>query len=614
MPKTSKEKNPKTSAMPEIKPRNKNLGMPQLKDARSLHHVGDSIRFTKIISEQKLETENSIEIERITEIFEEPIVETESKSNSLNLSNQEPESEAKAEQDFDLELTESKEEEKMQSIKQSGKKPKKKKLGKGIKIASAIFFFLYLIIACYSCINIFSKGLLPNKYLYPCVAAISVVSLLFALITFSNKCRKIAKTLCILFETLLTAVFVFACINAGNVFDFLEIIKAGGYQIEEFYVIVKADSEYQTIDDLNSKTLAIYNDPAKSYANAMEEINSLSLALTTTSYSNFLEASTSLLESNSDSLLLKAPLLEMVSESIPNFTSENIRIIHTIEIKIPINNEMSDINVKDESFNVLITGIDTSGDIATVSRSDVNMIATINPNTHQILLTSIPRDYYVQLHGTEGLKDKLTHSGLYGADMTRQTIEDFMNIKINYYVRVNFNTVINVVDAIGGITINSDTELYLKPVDIGNNPESRYCWYGYGENYVDGYCALRFARERKSYGTGDVHRIQNQQEVLSAIINKVSSDKSILFNYKNLLNSMSGGFQTNIPTEKIYDLINLQLDEMPSWQIERINLTGFESYEPTYTIPSELLYVFLQDEESIKAATDKIRKTMYPDL
>lgn len=599
-----------TGEMPELKSGSNQSGMPIFKNANSIHHIGDSIKFTKITREEKIETEDGIEIEKITEIFEEPIIETESKFNSLNLSNQEPESEAKAEQDFDLELTESKEEKKMQSTKQPEKKPKKKKLGKGIKITSAIFFVLYLIAACYSCINIFSKGLLPDKYLYPCIAVVSVISLLFALITFSNKCKKVAKTLCIVFETLLTAVFVFACINAGNVFDFLEIIKAGGYQIEEFYIIVKADSEYQTIDDLNSKTLATYNDPAKSYADAMEKINSLSLSLVTTSYSNFLEASTSLLEGNSDSLLLKAPLLEIVSESIPNLKSENIRIIHTIEVKTPINSEVSNINVKDEPFNVLITGIDTFGDIATVSRSDVNMVATINPNTHQILLTSIPRDYYVQLHGTEGLKDKLTHSGLYGADMTRQTIEDFMNIKINYFVRINFSTVINVVNAIGGITIYSDAPLLLQPGEEG----AKECWFDYGDNYTDGYCALRFARERKSYGAGDIHRIQNQQEVLSAIINKVSSDKSILFNYKNLLNSMSGGFQTNIPTEKIYDLINLQLDEMPSWQIERINLTGFEAHEPTYTIPSELLYVFLEDKESINAATDKIRKTMYPEL
>lgn len=609
MPTRKSAKKTKSSEMPEIKSRNNTLGMPKMKDARSIHHVGDSIRFTKIVSEQKLETEDGIEIEKITEIFEETIP-----SEAIEDSNQIDTSQAKSEnkdseQKFDLELTESEEEKNEMKDQKSTKKKKAKRLGKPTKIISAIFFFIFLIIACIFCLKIFPKGLLPDKYLYPCIAGFSVVSLIFALVTFSNKCKKNIKILCMIFETLISAILIFAITNASNVFDFISAITSGGYQIEQFYVIVKSDSSYESIEDLTSQTVAIYDDSSDSYTYALEQLNSVA-SLTTASYPNFLDASTALLNGNTESLLLHASFKEIVSDSIPNFSSENIKIIYTIEKKTPLSQTISNVDVKNEAFNVLITGIDTSGDIATVSRSDVNMIATINPKTHKILLTSIPRDYYVQLHGTTGLKDKLTHSGLYGADMTRQTIEDFMNIKIDYYVRVNFDTIINVVDTIGGISINSDTQLYLKANDWSN----KYCWYDYGENFVDGDCALRFARERKSYATGDVHRVQNQQEVLSAIINKVSSDKSILMNYENLLNALRGGFQTNMPTEKIYDLTNLQLDEMPSWQIERINLTGFESHEYTYSIPSQLLYVFLEDEESINAATDKIRKTMYPEL
>lgn len=231
-------------------------------------------------------------------------------------------------------------------------------------------------------------------------------------------------------------------------------------------------------------------------------------------------------------------------------------------------------------------------------RSDVNMLATVNPKTHEILLISIPRDYYVQLHDTTGPKDKLTHAGIYGIQMSVTTLEDVLDVPINYYLKVNFSTVVNLVDTLDGIEVYSDQS--FTPWTNRNLTISK------GNIHMDGATALAFARERKAYSTGDRHRVQNQQAVISALISKISHSPIILTKYSEILQDISNSLETNLHHDEISALIRLQLQDMPNWQIYKYNLEGEDAHDYTYSMGHQLLYVMTPDFATVDKAHNLI--------
>ncbi|MDD6096193.1 MAG: LCP family protein [Firmicutes bacterium] len=260
------------------------------------------------------------------------------------------------------------------------------------------------------------------------------------------------------------------------------------------------------------------------------------------------------------------------------------------------------VNVSEEPFNVLITGIDTSGTIDTEGRSDVNMVASVNPVTGKILLTSIPRDYYVRMPDHDYAGDKLTHTGFYGTNTTILAVEDLLGININYYVKVNFSTVKEFINAIGGIDVYSEYEF---------NPVKRSWWtVKKGWNHMNGKEALAFARERKAFPTGDNQRIKNQQAVMEALIKKATSGTTMLFRYNKILNSLEDYFEMNFSSSEIRAIIKLQITKSISWDIQKNTLTGHDASEATYSTGSQRVYVMSQDEDSINDAKDKIAGVM----
>ena len=258
-------------------------------------------------------------------------------------------------------------------------------------------------------------------------------------------------------------------------------------------------------------------------------------------------------------------------------------------------------DITNTPFIFLVSGIDTSGDIENVSRSDVNMLVVINPNVEKILIVNIPRDYYVEIDGT-GQKDKLTHSGLYGIDTTIKTVEKFMEIKTNYYIRVNFDTVKEMVNIIGGLELDSDAN-FTAWTDKG-------CHFTIGINKVDGRCALAFARERKTYGTGDMHRVENQGQVTEKIIEKLTNPSFFASHYLEILNAAENNLQTSISGENLMKLINFELDETPNWQVERYALKEFEHYTYGGLYPDMLLWMGDPDWDTVKIAREKIQALM----
>lgn len=265
--------------------------------------------------------------------------------------------------------------------------------------------------------------------------------------------------------------------------------------------------------------------------------------------------------------------------------------------------ETDKIDVTKDPFIVYISGSDSRIGVedATAS-SDVNIAVVVNPEQGKILLVSIPRDTYVQLHGTTGLKDNLTFAGIQGIEMSKATVEDFLGIKIDYTVKVSFDTVVGVVDELGGIEIESDQELW-----VNTRWNGKKCHIVTGLQWVDGECALSFARERKSYSTGDMHRGENQQEVLTAIIKKISGSRDYLLNLPNILNVVADSFETSFLREDITAFIRKQLSEPVDWQIESYGITGEDGKGSSSTMgEGNIHYILIPNEESVQEAKSLI--------
>lgn len=274
----------------------------------------------------------------------------------------------------------------------------------------------------------------------------------------------------------------------------------------------------------------------------------------------------------------------------------------------------TEIDITKDPFIVYISGSDSHTSVDDPNaRSDVNIITVVNPAKSKILFVSIPRDTYVQLHGTTGYKDKLTHAGYNNnTDLSKQTLEDFLEIKIDYIVKVSFDTVVNIVDELDGIDIYSDRSMVLGAES--KTVKNKICTYTVGTQHVDGDCALRFARERKSYSTGDKHRGENQQQVLTVILNKFLNSRNYLLKLPSILNIVSDTFETSFSRDDITKFIRNQLNNRIDWQMESISLNGVGDLLPTYTYgDSEKLWVMLPDEDSLAEIKSKINENLEKD-
>ena len=366
-----------------------------------------------------------------------------------------------------------------------------------------------------------------------------------------------------------------------------------------YSVIVLKNSSYKKLSDLNGRTIGVQPNVDTTNQNYVLKEIQKQATVSPTEYLNY-QAVAEALESHSvECILLNEAFRTALAEYDSDF-SKNTRVIWKKTLKQNITTNDKSTNAAG-TFIVYISGIDVYGTAATVSRSDVNMIVTVNTNTHKILLTSIPRDYYVPL-ANSGKEDKLTHSGLFGVENTVKTVENFMNIDIDYYARVNFSTLTKVVDAVGGIDVYSDQDIHLNA--LGNTLLTE------GTHHMDGKTALAFARERHSYESGDRHRTQNQQDVLTAIIKKVLSP-AILTNYNSILSAVSDSFTTNMPADKIKELVSDQLNTNSSWQFSSKFLEGTGTMmKGGYMMPNTKLYYMLPNDKSVSENKQAIQSTL----
>ena len=261
-------------------------------------------------------------------------------------------------------------------------------------------------------------------------------------------------------------------------------------------------------------------------------------------------------------------------------------------------------DVTQQPFVMYISGSDTRSAILDTSRSDVNILMVVNPQTRQILLLNTPRDYYVENPAGNWAYDKLTHCGIYGIDCSEKTLENLYSVKINYYAQINFTGFETLIDAIGGITVESPEAF-----------EAGGYSFTEGENTLNGEQALAFARERHAFAGGDNVRGQNQMRVIKAVISKMTSDGgTVLMHYGEILDSLSGMFVTDLSSEDISALVKMQLNDMSSWNVQSYAVTGTGGMDTTYSMPGSSVYVMYQNADMVVKATDLIEKVENGDI
>lgn len=470
---------------------------------------------------------------------------------------------------------------------------KKKNKNKISNLLSAFLIVVSIILV----FSIISLNILTTKYLLIIGVLILIVDIILLILMHTKKKKIIGNILSIIL-TIILSIVSFYILRTNNVLSGFN----KNYKTYNYSVVVLENSQYQELNDIKNKTLGYYKTDEEECKKSLEELKN-KVDTSNKKYSDIYTLASSLLDKEIEVMLIEDSYLSILKEeaethNIDNF-EDRTKVIYTYSIKINISDISKDVNVTKEAFNIYISGIDTYGTVSSVSRSDVNIVATINPKTQQILLTSIPRDYYVQLYATTGYRDKLTHAGLYGVDMSIKTIEELLDIKINYYVKVNFTSIIDIVDSLEGVEVYSD---YTFTSIDGYN-------YQKGYNKVDGKEALSFVRERKAFATGDRQRIKNQQALIEALFRKCTS-KDIITKYNNLLNSLSNSFVTNMPTDRITSLVKMQISKSYSWTITSNSLTGTDSSNYTNSVPNAKSYVMEPDIESVTEASNMIESVI----
>lgn len=438
------------------------------------------------------------------------------------------------------------------------------------------------------------------------IGAIGVVLLLVWLIVFLTQFTKKmhigGKVLSILMCVVL-AIGVHAMVKANSL---LGNITDSEYKIDKMVVIVMNNDPAEEMKDAVSYQFGMQNvqsgsEGEKAYK-AVEQLNDdYDTELSVEEYESMDALVEALYDGNVQAIVMNEALRSTIEDHFETFTDDT-RILETIEFKTKVK-KAKNIDVTKETFNVYISGIDVFGDISTNSRSDVNIIATINPTTKQILLTTTPRDYYVEIPGVSGgSKDKLTHAGIYGVDTSMNTLSElYGGIDIDYYVRVNFSGVQDIIDAIGGITVYSKYSFstWLSP----------HYHYDKGYNDMNGAEALWFARDRKNVPGGERQRGKNQQQVIKGIINKVTSP-SVLANYSEIMEAISGCVQTNMKDDQLKSLVKMQLSDGAEWNVVSLAADGTGTRGYCYSYTGKSLYVMEPNYNTISYIENVMQKVM----
>ena len=478
---------------------------------------------------------------------------------------------------------------------QRAKKSKKK--SDRLKIVNSTLLGVYTLLAAFLIFTIFRYHFLAFRYVNILVTVlILAVAVLSGILIFKGKAGKTTSAILIV-ALLVGSVSMYAV--KGLVDLSAGVNSTSNYSEYEMSIVVPADSDVKDLKQLTNVLAPSGNDQDNVQALMKNISQTQGHELTVDTASSYLSAYKSLTSGEAKAMVLNSVFEDTIRGEDPDYASK-IKKIYTHKMSKKIDTAIGKQNPNAEVFNIYVSGIDTYGPISSVSRSDVNIIMTVNRKTKKVLLTTTPRDAYVPIaDGGLNQPDKLTHAGIYGVDASVHTLENLYGIDLNYYVRLNFTSFLKLIDLLGGIDIENDQEF-----TAGNTH------YPIGNISLNSEQALTFVRERYSLNGGDNDRGKNQEKVIAAVIKKLTSTDA-LKNYNAILSGLQDSVQTDMSLETMMNLINTQLESGGSYNVTSQALTGTGNTGlPSYAMPEANLYMMEIDQNSLAAAKAAIQEVM----
>lgn len=462
-----------------------------------------------------------------------------------------------------------------------------------LRIVNSSLLVIYSLLTALLIFTIFKYNILAFRYLNIIVVAVMLaVAILAILLIWKNKAR--------VFTAVLLSLSLLA--GAGAMYAVKEVLdlstglnSTSSFSEYEMSIVVAADSDIKDITKITNVLAPTKNDAANITALTDELAKTKNINVTVDSASSYLGAYKSLIAGETKAIVLNSVFEDTLRSEDPDYASK-IKKLYSFKMTKKVETANQKQNANADVFNIYVSGIDTYGSISSVSRSDVNIIMTVNRRTKRVLLTTTPRDSYVPIaDGGEDQPDKLTHAGIYGVDASVHTLEKLYGIDIPYYVRLNFTSFLKLIDLLGG-------------VDVYNEQEFRH--FPAGNLHLSSDKALDFVRERYSLSGGDNDRGKNQEKVIAAIIKKLTSTDA-LKNYNNIISGLQDSVQTNMSLETMMNLINTQLETGGSYAVTSQALTGNGTMGlPSHAMPDANLYMMEIDQNSLATMKAAIQAVM----
>ena len=479
-----------------------------------------------------------------------------------------------------------------------------KEQSKFSKVLSILLSVVLVISSFYLLYQVIRLNVLPSKFLFPLTIGVVVLDAIFILLLVYFSKNVVSKIICIV---LTLFICVASCMGGYYISKTQSVLSnitnVAKHAKNTVSVIVKESSSIKNKSQLNGVSVGSVRLNEQGSKKVLKELSSEGIALNQTVYDSMTALLVAFYNGEVDSIIInessRSQILDM--EAYSNLDS-NTRVVYQTSYKVKNNDSATSVSdITSKPFNVLISGSDTRGGFDENGRSDVIMVATVNPKTHTILLTSVPRDFYVTTACDagdgcmQGALDKITHTGIHGTNTTKRTVEQLLGVEINYTFKVGFDTVTELVDVLGGVVV------YVEP---GYAVHTSYLNVNEGINHLNGEQALAYARERYSYTEGDRQRTNNQQQVLMGIV-KEATKPSVITNYAAIMDTMANTFSTTMSNEEITDLIKYQLNNNPTWKMEQYMVDGTGDTLMCAEL-GDAASVMVPDQSTVKMAKDKI--------
>ncbi len=476
------------------------------------------------------------------------------------------------------------------------------------KVLSILLSVVLVISSFYLLYQVIRLNVLPSKFLFPLTIGVVVLDAIFILLLIYFSKNVVSKIICIvltLFICVATCMGGYYISKTQNVLS--NITNVAKHAKNTVSVVVKESSSIKNKSQLNGVSVGSLRLNEQGSKKVLKELSNEGIVLNQTEYDSMTALLEAFYNGEVDSIIInessRSQILDM--EAYSNFDS-NTRVVYQTSYKVKNNDSATSVSdITSKPFNVLISGSDTRGGFDENGRSDVIMIATVNPKTHTILLTSVPRDFYVTTACDagdgcmQGALDKITHTGIHGTNTTKRTVEQLLGIEINYTFKVGFDTVTKLVDTLGGVDVT---------VAPGYAVHNEYINVKEGVNHLYGEEALEYARERYAYAEGDRQRTKNQQQVLMGIV-KEATKPSVITNYAAIMDTMANTFSTTMSNEEITDLIKYQLNNNPTWKMEQYMVDGTGDTLMCAEL-GDAASVMVPDQSTVKMAKDKINAVL----